>query len=52
MTDVQLSGNTFIDNDVLNFTEHRNSLQHAAHLVSVEDNRKPLNPRTLADAAS
>lgn len=23
MTDVQLSGNTFIDNDVLNFTEHQ-----------------------------
>ena len=32
--------------------EHRHALQHAAHLVSVEDNRKPLNPRTLADAAS
>lgn len=32
--------------------EHRHALQHASHLVSIEDNRKSLNPRTLADAAS
>lgn len=36
----------------LSHHEYRSSLQHVAALVHMEDSRKTLNPRTLADAAS